>query len=1013
MAYSIHSSMYLGFIAVCSGFIYSSIMDLKELNYYYNKFKFGEDNFHNLMHYRVKDILLISTFYDAYIFEHDARLSEQIVGEYQQLNLTTVPRITSVPNAEEARNALKKGTFDLVITTMRPGEISPFELSLQVKAIYPDLPILLLLTVKSDVALIHSRNQELGGIDRVFLWNGDSKLFIAMIKYIEDMKNAPYDTEKGLVRVILLVEDSIGFHSLYLPLLYTEIMEQTQRLITEEMNDNNKYQRMRTRPKVLLAQSFEEAMEIFDNYREYMLCVISDVQFYNKGVLDSEAGIKLLEEFKEKDPTLPLSLQSSVKENADKARVLDVDFFYKKSPQLLTDLRKFILRRLGFGDFIFQDSSGSEIVRAEKNQDFERILPDLSEVSLKYHAMRNDFSSWLIAHGEFQIARSLRKKDVEDFDSISEFRTFLIKVFRDARLEHNRGKLLGFDLENLNQNDIIIRIGRGSLGGKGRGLAFINALLVTTELAGRFNEIEIKIPKTIIIGTSEFDYFLDKNNLYYVRNISDDSRIQRSFLKADFSEKMKDRLKSVLEKTNYPLAIRSSGLLEDSQSQPFAGVYQTYMIPNSHPDIQIRLQELTDAIKLVYASVFLEDTRKYIEGLNYIIDEEKMGVIIQEVVGTRYSNHYYPHISGVAQSYNYYPIAGMTNTDGVANLAVGLGYTVVSGEKNYRYCPIHPNIQYLSMEEQVKSSQTEFYAIDLTQREVELHKGEYEALVRLGIPDAEKDGSLPHLASVWNARDHRIEDGLSCAGPRVVNFANIIKYNYFPLSEVLEEILDISQKALGIPVEIEFAVDLSRDRLNGEFPTFYLLQVRPLTINYDDIDFDFNDIDKDDLFLFTKKGLGNGVIEGISDIVYIDPDKFDKTETLKIQQEVDELNTRMKEEGRKYILIGPGRWGSRDQFLGIPVIWGQISNAQVIIEQGLKDFEIEPSQGTHFLHNVIAMNVGYFNIPYKKREEGFIDWEWLKRLEVVEKTNFCILARTDEPMRIIMDGKNGCSVIYK
>ncbi|MBI9102548.1 MAG: hypothetical protein JEY99_09045 [Spirochaetales bacterium] len=988
-------------------------MDLKELNFYYNKFKFGEDNFHNLMQYRVKDILLVSTFYDAYIFEHDARLSEQIVGEYQQLNLTTVPRITSVPNAEEAINALKKSSFDLVITTMRSGEITPFELSLKVKEDFPDLPILLLLTVKSDITLIQDRNQALDGIDRVFLWNGDSKLFLAMIKYIEDMKNAPYDTENGLVRVILLVEDNIAFHSLYLPLLYTEIMEQTQRLISEENNDNNKYQRMRTRPKVLLAESVEEALEIFEKYREYLLCVISDVEFYNEGKLDPAAGIKLLEVFQEKDPTLPLSLQSSVKANEEKAKLLGVDFFHKKSPHLLTDLRHFILRRLGFGDFIFRNTEGEELARAENNLDFERILPDIPIECIMQHALRHDFSSWLIAHGEFQIARTLRQEDPDDFPDMIQFRKYLIKVFREARLEHNRGKLLGFDPSYLNQDDIIIRLGRGSLGGKGRGLAFTNALLVTTELASRFHDVDIRVPKTIIVGTSEFDHFLEKNNLYYVRNIFDDSKIQKYFLKADFSEKLRGRLKAVLEQVHYPLAVRSSGLLEDSQSQPFAGVYQTYMIPNSNPDIDIRLHELCDAIKLVYASVFLKDTRKYIEGLNYIIDEEKMGVIIQEVVGEAYGYHYYPHLSGVAQSYNYYPIGEMSHSDGVANLAIGLGHMVVSGQKTFRYSPRQPQIQYLSMEEQVKSSQTEFYALDISPKEIDLLNGEYAAMIKLSLPDAENDRTLYHLASVWNARDHRIEDGISGSGPRVVNFANILKYNYFPLSDILTEILDICQNALGVPVEIEFAVDLTKDRFSGKLPTFYLLQVRPLTINLDEVEFSLDDIDENELFLHTSKGLGNGVVEGLYDIIYVDPEKFDKTETLAMQQEIDSFNTNMKNENRKYILVGPGRWGSRDQFLGIPVIWAQISNAKVIIEHGLPDFEIEPSQGTHFLHNVIAMNVGYFNIPWQKREEGFIDHEWLKAQEVVSRGEYCVHARTANPMKIVMDGKNGCSVIFK
>ena len=988
-------------------------MNLKELNAYYTKFKYGEDNFHDLMQYQVKEILLISTFYDAYIFEHDARLSEQIVGEYHQLNLTTVPRITSVPNASEAMNALEKGHFDLLITTMRPGETSPCDLSREIRKRYPELPILLLLTVKSDISLVEARNHELGGIDMVFLWNGDSKLFLAMIKYVEDARNASYDTKNGLVRVILLVEDSIAFYSLYLPLVYTEVMEQAQRLIAQEMNDQNKYYRMRTRPKVLLARTYEEALEIYHQYKEYLLCVISDVQYMKEGKDDPQAGLKLLSLLRKREEGLPMILQSFAKENQERAKQLGVGFFHKGSSHLLMDFRKFILRRLGFGEFVFLTSQGEEIARAEKSLDFEKILSSVPETSLLHHARRNDFSSWLIAHGEFQIARNLRKVVPEDFDSVSGLRSHLIRVFKEARIEHNRGRLLGFDSALLTQEDIVIRLGWGSLGGKGRGIAFLNALLVTTELEKHFNEVRIRIPITCIIGTSEFDYFLRSNNLDEIRNVEDDGEVKRRFLKGRFTERLRNQLRQLLEKTSSPLAVRSSGLLEDSQSQPFAGVYQTYMLPNCHEDIEVRLKELCDAIALVYASSFLVDTRRYIEALHYSLEEEKMAVVIQNLVGERHGDCFYPHLSGVAQSYNYYPIGGMKHGDGVASIAVGLGRTVVSGEKSFRFCPTHPLIQYLPVEEQIKATQTDFYALALSPEHLDYSAGEDASLKKMSLREAESHGILHHLVSVWDAANNRLEDGLSGPGPRVVNFSNILKYNVFPLAGILTEILEMCQQALGSPVEIEFAVDLTKNKMAGVFPTFYLLQVRPLASNSYDTNFRFDQVEDGQLLLRTSESLGNGIVDTLYDLICVDPDRFDKTETLSIREEVRDFNEDLKKAGRKYILIGPGRWGSRDQFLGIPVSWAEIGNAGIIVEQGLEDFEIEPSQGTHFLHNVIAMNVGYFNIPYRKKEIGFIDWEWLRQQKTVRRGRYCIHLEASEPFRIVMDGKTGRAVILK
>ncbi len=994
-------------------FLYHLIMDVKELDYFYNKFKYGEDNFHNLMQYRVRKILLISTFYDAYIFEHDSKLADQIVGEYHQLNLTTVPRMVSAPTGKEALRKLEGEHFDLVITTMRIGEISPFELADKVKEISPDTAVLLLLTGKTDINLVNRNQHRMENIENVFLWNGNSRLFLAMIKYIEDKRNVLYDTEKGFVRVILLVEDSITFSSMYLPLLYTEIMEQTQRLIAQELNDNTKYHRMRTRPKVLLARTYEEAVETTNRFKDYLLGIISDVEFTHGGEIDREAGFNLLKTLREEGNDVPVLLQSSDRTKRETAERLKVQFLYKRAPTLLAELRHFILSNLGFGDFVFKDEGGQEISRAHTLKDFESIFPTVPIKSLLFHASNDHFSGWLTAHGEFQVARRIKPVKVSDFGNPEDMRIFLTDIFKEVREQRNRGKIVDFDESVLQQENVIVRIGSGSLGGKGRGLAFFNTLLVTTEIAKKYGDIRIQIPRSSIIGTQEFDLFMQENDLENIHHRASDEEIKKVFLQGQLSEQVMDQLIIYLKHITGPLAVRSSGLLEDSQSQPFAGVYETYMVPNNSPDFNTRLRQVCDAIKLVYASVFLENAVSYIETLNYGIEEEKMAVIIQELVGNRYDDIFYPHFAGVAQSHNYYPISHMEHADGVVMLAAGLGQSVVRGGREYMFCPKYPEITYGAVKDLLRSSQTHFFALDMTKDNCDLSRGEDVTLRNPRISVAEKQGTLRHLASVWDNDNDRILDGLSNPGPRIVNFANILKYEYFPLAKVLQDILTLSEIALGIPVEIEFAVDLTKNPREGIVPTFYLLQVRPLSVNPEEASIDLDGMEPGDLLLYSREALGNGLVEDIHDILYLDPHRFDNTKTHEIQQEVAEFNKRLKETTGGYILIGPGRWGTRDRFLGVPVTWGQINRSRIIVETGLEDFDIEPSQGSHFFHNLVAMNVGYLNIPFHNAETAFIDWKWLKEQEVVDEGTYFRHIRTKTPLKVQMDGKHSEAVVYK
>lgn len=988
-------------------------MKMEDLNYYYNKFKFGEDIFHQLMQKRVRDILLVSTFYDAFIFEQDGRLSEQIFGEYRQLNLSTAPRITSVPTGADALEKLKTQNFDLVITMMRIGEIGPFQLAKAIKQDNPDLPVLLLLNVASDYIIWENHAEDKHYIDDVFLWNGDTKLFLAMVKNVEDNMNVEFDTSHGLVRVILLVEDSIHYYSLFLPSLYSVIMRQTQKLIEEEVSDINKRLRMRIRPKVLLAHDYDEAVALYNKYKEYLLCVISDVRYKVGEEIDPEAGIKLISHIKSENSELPMILQSSEDHNQAIAEKLGVFFLNKNSKHLFGDLRTYMVYNLGFGNFIFRNSSGEIIDEAANIAEFEEKILHVPEDSLEFHSRFNHFSNWLIAHGEVQIAKRIRPMKMEDFATKDELRNFLHHIFRTVRIDKNRGKIINFDAVSLTEMNQIIRLTEGSLGGKGRGLAFLNALLCTMDFEKKFDNISISLPSTAIIGTNEFDRFVDSNDIVEKVQGKTDEEIDEIFIQGKLSEQLVQRLEIYLDHIHYPIAVRSSSLLEDSQAQPLAGVYRTFMLPNNHVDKLFRLRQLMDAIKLVFSSVYLSDARNFLEALNFKAEEEKMAVIIQETVGRVQGDHYYyPQISGVAQSYNFYPTSYMLHTDGIANIALGLGKSVVEGKLNHRFCPKYPETEMLPQQEMVRSSQKEFYALDLSLNDFDLTKGEEITLVKLGIRDAEKHGVMKYLASVWDYENYRLTDNLNEHGMKVLTFAGVLKYNFFPLAKIVEELLEIGEIALGIPVEIEFAINLEYDARYNQKPTFYILQIRPLSVNTDAYRIDPEKLDKGNLLMYTEHGMGNGVINDLHDVIYLDPKCFDKVRTTEMQDEIERFNEMMAKNGKRYILIGPGRWGSRDKFLGIPVRWPQINRAKVILETGLRDFIVEASQGTHFFHNLVAMNVGYFTIPFISSTD-YVDLEWLLAQPEKTRGSFFVHVEFDHPLVVRMDGKTGLAVIHK
>ena len=968
-----------------------------DLNFYYNRFKFGEDNFHNLMSFRIRKILLIATFYDAYIIEHDGRLTEQITGDYFRLNLTTVPRITSVPTGEDALKRLKEEPFDLIITTLRTGSSDPFILSKQIHESFPDIPILLLLTVKSDMEIIRQNRSRMAHIDNVFLWTGDSRLFIAMIKYVEDRRNAPFDTEHGFVRVILLVEDSVDFYSRYLPMMYQEIMQQTQKLIREELNDNQKYYLMRTRPKILLVKTFEEAIAFSSRYASYLLAVISDIQFDREGQADPEAGMVLIRRLKKDFAYVPMLLQSSEETSERHARSLEVDFLHKHSINLMDELRRFIVEKLGFGDFIFKDREGKEVGRASSLEEMEKVIHTVPIESILLHASRNHFSAWLVAHGEFQVARSLRSVKISDFPDIQEHRRYLEKAFQEARANRLRGKIVEFAPSVVQAEETVLRLREGSLGGKGRGLAFCNALLVSTELNREFSNAEIRIPRTLILGTDEYDQFLEDNRINARIRGKTDEQVESLFQKSRLSRETEKHLGEYLDLIRTPLAVRSSSLLEDSHTQPFAGVYETCLIPNAHPNKEIRRRELVDAVKRVYASAFLEDTRRFIAGHGYRQDEEKMGIVIQELAGQEKGDLFYPSISGVAQSFNYYPSAGLSHSDPVASLAVGLGKTVVEGGLAFRYCPSKPRIPCLSLEEQLRFTQTGFYALAMS-------SDTNCILNHYPLSLAEEEGILEHLASVFYQGN--LEDGLFYSGPRVVNFSDILRYDYFPLSAILSRILGLFEKALGCPAEIEFAVDLKVSPL----PVFYLLQIRPMSVPLGLSGPEYAEMKKEGSLVYTENSLGHGILSGLYDMIYLPLELFDRTCTEQMRDELKGINRNMKEEGRRYILLAPGRWGSADRFLGIPVSWPQIDQAAVIVEAAVETLMVEPSQGSHFFHNITACGVGYLMVR-EGDPSSVLDWDHLGQLPGRAAGKYFRHIRLEKPFKVILDGKKGIALI--
>ncbi|MCD6557070.1 MAG: pyruvate, phosphate dikinase [Bacteroidales bacterium] len=972
------------------------------------------DVLYKLMSFRVKKILLVAHLYDALSIEREGRLDDAVRGDYYKMNLSSAPEIIKSLSYRDALKKLKNSDFDLVIIMAGIDKRTPLKIADKIKIIYPELPVYLLVNNNTDISYYKKNYDKLSGIENIFVWNGDSNIFLSIVKLYEDKVNVKNDTKIGLSRIILLVEDTERYYSRYIPILYKSVMEQTQRIIedADKSDDLQKLLKMRLRPKILLATNYEEAIRIYKRYKNYILSVISDVKFKKDGTINNKAGFHLINYIKTKTPNIPTAIQSSDKENKFLAETkYKSRFIDKNSNSLLADIMDFIMYNLGFGDFIFRNINGDEVARAVDMDDFYLRLHDISDESLAYHAGKNHFSLWLRARGELHLSELIEPVKIADFKDINELRDHLIQSFFNNKVEKNKGKIISVDDPTVIDDSNIGILASGALGGKGRGLAFISNLIYNFNINQYIPGIKLTTPKTFIIGTDEYDEFIKKNNLFEKAvKETDKNKLFKMFSKNNLSPILIRRLLKILELMNKPLAVRSSGLFEDSLLQPFAGVFSTYLLPNNHSDITHRLKELITAVKLVFASVFSETSKNYINAVNYEIEEEKMAVIIQEVVGNQYDQYYFPQISGTAQSFNYYPFGKIEPENGIVVAAVGLGIYVVEGKKAYRFSPKHPTLQNNSEKDLYKNTQTEFYAVDLSKEKIDFKKGETAGLIRLSISDAERINKdrMKHCLSVYNPDDNAIYPGIDANGPRIVNFANILKYNYIPLAESVSTILYIMKETMGTPVEIEFAVDLNLDK-NKE-ASLYLLQVKPLIGNSQNYNINLKKSNIKNAVLFSENAMGNGKIKAVKDVIFVSPETFDKSKTEQIAREIAELNKKMTEQNKSYVLIGPGRWGTRDKWIGIPVNWTQISKAKVIVETSLEDFPLEASAGSHFFYNVTSMNVAYLSVNHKSAN-CLIKWDILNNQSLKEETKFVKHIEFKKPLKIQIDGKKRIAVI--
>ena len=948
---------------------------------YGNRFQ----GFQNLMRLRIRNVLLVSSLYDLYLFEEDGRLYELIRNEYQGLNLSHSPELTRVSSGAEAIDLAKnEKRFDMIITTMHVEDMPAIKLARLVKESELNIPVVLLAHDNKELNNLLLQ-EDTSVFDKIFIWQGDFRIIIAIIKYLEDRMNVDHDTKMVGVQTVIVIEDDVRFYSSFLPIIYTEMLKQSQRLISEGINLSHKFLRMRAKTKILLCSNYEEAWEFYKLYKEFLLGIISDIDFPRKGNHDSQAGLEFAKNVKQDISDIPILLMSNMPTNAGLAESVDASFILKNSPFLLNELRQFMFQHFSFGDFVFRTPDGTEVGRASDLLSIEHQLKIVPEESVKYHAERNHFSNWLKARTEFWLAHKLRPGRVSDFPSVEELRNDLILILRGYRHNRQRGIITDFSKETFDPNSSFARIGGGSLGGKARGLGFVNTLINNYNVRNQFKNVKIFVPPAVVLGTEVFDQFVEENHLgNFAIDCNDDEEITKRFVKARrFPKDILENLEAFLTLIRTPLAVRSSSLLEDSQYHPFAGVYATYMIPNNQYNPLIRLTDLINAIKRVYASTFYQRAKGYIKLTSYRLEEEKMAVIIQKMIGVTRNKKFYPDFSGVAKSYNFYPQPPQKSSDGTVSVALGLGKTVVEGGNTVRFCPKYPTdlIQFYSVDESLNNSQRNFYALHLNEHSQTAFETHDILLKQYDLDIAENDGALKYFGSTYSAENDSITDGLGRSGTRVITFGPVLRGKLFPLPEILELLLDMGTWGMGTPIEIEFAGNLTVE--DNQPKQFSILQMRPLVITRESEEIKINEFEKDEVICYSEQVLGNGLIDDIKDVVLIDYNLFDRAKSRNVAREVNLLNNKLLSGKKPYLLIGVGRWGTLDPWLGIPVTWEQISGAKAIVEADFKEISVEPSQGSHFFQNIISFMVGYFTVNLEKKI-GSLDWKWLLEQKPVE-----------------------------
>jgi hypothetical protein len=977
------------------------------------RYSFSDTSFDKLMQKRIYKVLLICNPYDSFMLEEDGRIDEKIFNEYYALNLRYPPMFLQANTIRDAYRIMEEDSIDLIITMLTVESVIAFKLARDVKNKYPNKPIVVLTPFSREVSLM-LENEDVSAIDYVFCWLGNTDILLAIIKLIEDRMNLKHDVEEAGVQVILLVEDSIRYYSSYLPNIYKIVFQQSKRSMTEGVNEHQRMMVMRGRPKILLATNYEQAVVLYNRYKDNLIGVVSDISFKREGIKDTQAGVRLCKVIREEDPYMPFLLQSSDIENAAVARELNVGFLNKYSKSLSIELRNYIITQMAFGDFIFRNPDNmQEICRATDLRSLQEKVLKVPNNCLEYHITNNHFSKWMNARALFSIARMLKYITFDDFKNIDEVRSFIYDVIDTYRKYRGKGVIAKFEGKSFDEYYNFSRVGEGSVGGKARGLAFIDTLIKKHHLADKYPGVNISIPRTVVLSTDVFDEFMENNNLYRIAlSQAPDEEILNAFVDARLPSHVWQELYALISIVSKPIAIRSSSKLEDSHYQPFAGVYSTYMIPCIKSDPKFGIKLLTEAIKSVYASVFFKSSKAYMMATANVIDEEKMGIILQEVCGTQDGNYFYPTISGVARSINFYPIPPQTPGDGIVNLAYGLGKYIVNGGQTLMFSPRYPQnaLQLSTPEMAMRDAQKKFFALDMNPDNFVPSVDDGINIASLDIKTIAEKKSSRLLLSTYDYQNHMLRDGIYEEGLKVLTFAGVLRHKAMPLSEILDELMTLTQKEIGNPVEIEFAVNL--DVPKGEPVQFSYLQMRPIVENKELVELDIDDINTEELIILSKSSLGNGVINNVCDLVYVRPEKFNPSQTNSIAVMIEEINQQMIREDRNYILVGPGRWGSSDPWLGIPVKWSQISNARVIVESGLQNFRIDPSQGTHFFQNLTSFRVGYFTInPFI--HDGFYDTAFLDSQPPVFENEYLRHIRFARPVLVMIDGKKNTGIIKK